>query len=75
MIPDFMKISKQSMRLILIAFIISFAYNIIGLAFAVTGYLEPVVAAILMPVSSVSVLIFATASTRITDYLHKWNLE
>ena len=75
LIPDFLIISKTSMRLILIAFIISFAYNIIGLAFAITGYLEPVVAAILMPISSVSVLVFATASTRITDYLHKWNLE
>ena len=75
LIPDFISLSKRSMRLILIAFIISFAYNIIGLAFAVTGYLEPVVAAILMPVSSVSVLLFATASTRISDYLHKWNLE
>jgi len=74
-IPDFIKLAKRSMRLILIAFIISFAYNIIGLAFAITGYLEPVVAAILMPVSSVSVLLFATISTRLTDYLHKWNLE
>lgn len=74
-IPDFIHLSKHSMRLITIAFIISFAYNIIGLAFAITGYLEPVYAAILMPISSVSVLLFATASTRLADYLHKWNLE
>lgn len=75
LIPDFLSLSKTSMRLIIIAFIISFGYNIIGLAFAVTGYLEPVVAAILMPISSVSVLLFATATTRISDYIHKWNLE
>ena len=75
LIPDFLHLSKHSMKLIKIAFIISFAYNIIGLAFAVTGFLEPVVAAILMPVSSVSVLLFATASTRLADYFHKWNLE
>ncbi|MBF0597031.1 heavy metal translocating P-type ATPase [Faecalibacter rhinopitheci] len=75
LIPDFLSLSKTSMRLIIMAFIISFGYNIIGLAFAVTGYLEPVVAAILMPISSVSVLLFATATTRISDYIHKWNLE
>ena len=75
LIPDFLHLSKHSMKLIKIAFIISFAYNIIGLAFSVTGHLEPVVAAILMPVSSVSVLLFATASTRLADYFHKWNLE
>lgn len=75
LISDFLHLSKYSIKLITIAFIISFAYNIIGLSFAVTGYLEPVVAAILMPISSVSVLIFATASTRLADYFHKWNLE
>jgi len=74
-IPDFLFLSKKSVNLIVVAFIISFAYNIIGLAFAVTGYLEPVVAAILMPVSSVSVLLFATISTRLADYYHRWNLE
>ncbi|HEY4540537.1 MAG TPA: heavy metal translocating P-type ATPase metal-binding domain-containing protein [Faecalibacter sp.] len=75
LISDFLYLSKHSIKLIWIAFVISFAYNIIGLAFAVTGYLEPVVAAILMPISSVSVLIFATASTRLAEYFHKWNLE
>ena len=74
-VPDFLFLSKKSLSLIKIAFIISFAYNIIGLSFAISGYLEPVVAAILMPISSVSVLLFATISTRLTDYFHKWNLE
>ena len=74
-IPDFLYLSKKSVHLIIVAFIISFAYNIVGLAFAISGYLEPVVAAILMPISSVSVLLFATISTRLADYLHRWNLE
>jgi Cu+-exporting ATPase len=33
-------------------------YNIVGLYFAVQGDLEPVIAAILMPVSSVSIVLF-----------------
>ncbi|WP_288764105.1 heavy metal translocating P-type ATPase metal-binding domain-containing protein [uncultured Weeksella sp.] len=65
-IPWFMKMSKYTMRLVVAAFIISFMYNVIGLSFAVTGYLEPVVAAILMPISSASVILFATFGSRIT---------
>ena len=74
-IPNFLKLSKTTMKFVKIAFVISFLYNIVGLSFAVTGYLQPVVAAILMPISSISVLIFATASTRIADKLTKWNLD
>jgi Cu+-exporting ATPase len=44
-------------------FRISLAYNIIGLFFAMTGQLAPVVCAILMPLSSISVVAFATAAT------------
>jgi Cu+-exporting ATPase len=39
------------------------AYNLIGLFFAMTGQLAPVVCAILMPLSSISVVAFATAAT------------
>ncbi|WP_334125245.1 heavy metal translocating P-type ATPase [Empedobacter brevis] len=74
-IPNFLKLSKTTMKFVKIAFFISFLYNIVGLSFAVSGYLQPVVAAILMPISSISVLIFATASTRIADKLIKWNLD
>ena len=42
------------------SFIISILYNIIGLYFAVKGDLQPVVAAILMPVSSISIVLFTT---------------
>ncbi len=74
-IPSYLKLSKTTMKFVKIAFLISFLYNIVGLSFAVTGYLQPVVAAILMPISSISVLVFATASTRIAERLVKWNLD
>jgi Cu+-exporting ATPase len=73
--PVFFRFSKISIRLIWAAFIISFSYNVVGLSFAVTGNLEPVVAAILMPISSISVVIFATLSTRLCSKILKWNLE
>ena len=49
-------------------FILSFLYNIIGLSFAVQGILSPVIAAILMPLSSVSVVLFATFATNSIAY-------
>jgi Cu+-exporting ATPase len=46
--------------IILWSFLISVLYNIIGLYFAFFGFLQPVIAAILMPVSSISIILFTT---------------
>lgn len=56
----FMRLSKASTRILKIAFTISFMYNAVALSFAVTGHLTPLVAAILMPLSSVSVVAFSS---------------
>ena len=62
-LPDFLKVSKQTKNIIYMSFVIAFFYNIIGLAFAVTNHLTPIVAAILMPISSISIVIFVTLLT------------
>lgn len=62
---DFIVASKKSIRIIKLSFILSFVYNIVGLYFAVTGQLEPVIAAILMPLSSISVVGFTTFTTNL----------
>jgi P-type Cu+ transporter len=59
----FIKFSKTSKNIIIFSFIISFIYNIIGLSFAVQGTLSPVISAILMPLSSISVVVFSTLTT------------
>ena len=64
-IPEFFQLSKEAIRIIQYCFILSFLYNIVGLYFAVTGQLEPVVAAILMPLSSISVVVFTTILTNL----------
>ncbi len=61
---QFIRFSSTSFRIVRLSFVISFLYNIIGLSFAVSAILSPLVAAILMPVSSVSVVLFATLSVR-----------
>jgi P-type Cu+ transporter len=61
-LPDLINFSRTSILIVIISFIISFIYNFIGLYFAVQGNLSPIIAAILMPLSSVSVVAFATFS-------------
>jgi len=62
---SFIKASKSAITIIKWSFVLSFIYNIIGLYFAVTGQLAPVVAAILMPLSSISIVVFTTIATNI----------
>jgi len=63
-LANFIRFTKTSLNIVKLSFAISFLYNIVGIAFAITGNLSPVVAAILMPISSVSVVAFATFATR-----------
>lgn len=60
---NYIKLCKSGIKIIKWSFALSFFYNIIGLYFAVTGQLEPVVAAILMPLSSISIVAFTTICT------------
>ncbi|MEN8138553.1 MAG: heavy metal translocating P-type ATPase metal-binding domain-containing protein [Bacteroidota bacterium] len=68
--PTFIKLSYQARKVVISSFVLSFLYNSVGLYFAVNGLLSPIVAAILMPISSISVVVFVTA---ITNYLAKKN--
>jgi Cu+-exporting ATPase len=62
-LPKFISLAKGSQKIIMATFVISLTYNIIGLTFAVQGTLAPVIAAILMPISSISIVLLATLST------------
>ncbi|GAB3986592.1 heavy metal translocating P-type ATPase metal-binding domain-containing protein [Spirosoma daeguense] len=59
-----LRYTRFSMRLIRFSFIISLIYNFIGLSFALVGNLSPIVAAILMPISSATMLAIATLGMR-----------
>lgn len=60
---NFIRFSKDTVKVIHMSFVISLIYNIIGLSFAVQGTLSPLIAAILMPLSSVTVIGFTTIAT------------
>lgn len=56
-------LSRKAVNIINWCFILSLFYNIIGISIALSGNLTPVMAAILMPVSSLSVVAFTTIMT------------
>ncbi|CAC9976578.1 heavy metal translocating P-type ATPase [Flavobacterium panici] len=56
----FLKLSHKSILIIKMSFGLSLLYNIVGLTFAVTGNLLPIVAAIIMPLSTITIVSFVT---------------
>ncbi len=61
----FIAFAKSGKKIVMASFILSILYNIAGLSFAVQGTLSPVIAAILMPVSSISIILFVTLLSNI----------
>lgn len=56
----FLKLSQKSITTIKMSFALSLLYNVVGLSFAITGNLQPLVAAIIMPLSTVTIVSFVT---------------
>lgn len=65
-LPQFLQFAKTSKHIVISSFTLSFLYNAIGLFIAVQGIFAPVFAAILMPLSSISVVLFTTLSTSLS---------
>ena len=61
----FMNYSKNAMKTIYMSFCLSLLYNVVGLSFAITGTLSPIVAAIIMPLSTITIVSFVTIMTNI----------
>jgi len=59
------KFSKYTKTIIILSFIISIIYNIVGVTIAFQSVVSPMIAAILMPLSSISVVIFTVISTNL----------
>ncbi|SHL87452.1 heavy metal translocating P-type ATPase [Flavobacterium saccharophilum] len=68
----FLKLSQKSILIIKMSFVLSLLYNVIGLSFAVTGNLLPLVAAIIMPLSTITIVSFVTL---MSNYFSNNNLK
>jgi Cu+-exporting ATPase len=56
----YIQYSKNAMKTIYMSFGLSLLYNSVGLAFALTGKLSPLFAAIIMPMSAITIVSFVT---------------
>ena len=61
LLDKFIAFARSGKSIVAGSFILSILYNIAGLSFAVQGTLSPMVAAILMPASSISIVLLVTA--------------
>lgn len=62
-LPQFISLCRANKRIVIASFILSIVYNVAGLFFAVQGNLSPLIAAILMPASSISILLVTFGSS------------
>jgi len=61
-LPDLIQFTQKSIKVVYASYFLSISYNLVGLSFAIRGMLTPIIAAILMPASSVSVVAFVSLS-------------
>lgn len=71
-LPQLLQLARRSVYLVFGAYALAFAYNVVGLSYAVQGVFTPIVAAILMPVSSITIVIYGLISSNLLA--KKWGL-
>jgi Cu+-exporting ATPase len=68
-----LEFARRAVRIVRVSFGISALYNLVGVSIASAGILSPLICAVLMPVSSISVVLFAVGATQWTA--HRLNLR
>ncbi|MCX6310565.1 MAG: heavy metal translocating P-type ATPase metal-binding domain-containing protein [Bacteroidetes bacterium] len=63
-LPQLLSFARVARKVVIVTFFISAMYNLVGIFFSVRGELSPLIAAILMPASSFSVIAITTISVR-----------
>ena len=64
-LPEYFAFARYALRILMGCFLLSLVYNFVGLSFAVSGKLSPLITAILMPISSLSVVVIAWGAMKI----------
>ena len=63
-LPLLFELSKRTRRIVRLNFIFSLFYNCLGILLVVSGYISPLFAAILMPISSLTVFLISVIGLR-----------
>jgi Cu+-exporting ATPase len=73
LLKELINYCRKEKIIIYSSFVLSILYNFIGLFFAVQGFLKPVIAAILMPISSISIVLLTTGMSSFYELKLKKN--
>lgn len=76
LLPQMIKMARRSIYLVYGAYALALVYNIFGLTYAVQGVFTPIVAAILMPLSSITIVTYGLISSNLVARnlgLFKWD--
>ncbi len=74
-LPRLLRLAKWSSIIINASFVISIIYNIFGLYFAASGQMKPVIAAILMPCSTLSIVIISSSISNLIAWRMRLRLH
>lgn len=66
LLPKLLAFTSVARKVVIASFVISVMYNLVGIFFSVRGDMSPMIAAILMPASSFSVILLTTTLVRIS---------
>jgi len=75
LLPAILKLARGARSVIRLSFVISIVYNCIGLYFAMQGVLKPVSAAILMPCSTLSIVIITSGVSSLMAWHYGLSLK
>ena len=64
-LPAFVSYAKAGKRIVMWSWMLSFMYNAVGLSIALQAKMSPMVAAILMPMTSITIVTFVSVATSI----------
>ncbi len=67
-LPQMATLARAGVRIVNQSYAVALTYNAVGLYFAVSGTLSPLVAAVLMPISSVSIVLFGMGLSSYQNY-------
>jgi Cu+-exporting ATPase len=75
LLPSILKLARSSRIIINVSFGVSVLYNTIGLWFSMQGLLKPITAAILMPCSTISILLISSGVSSLLAHRLRLSLK
>ena len=64
-LPGLLRLAQSGKKIINFSFFISILYNIVGLTISMQGKMSPMIAAILMPASTITIVLISTGASSI----------